>query len=152
MIKKLIISISCLLTLCGGIVFAENKTCQNETNAYCVDVDVKNSQKPANINNDLCYVLQINASDQFISGSLSMSQLPAAIFEIAKNETLSGKPLNFKIVKAEIVPSGQCNANQASLEHVNECEVFEYAALAGVSRSIILIPSRKTGNFTCEIN
>lgn len=153
MFKKLIISISCLWLFCSiniSNALADIK-CQNEADAYCINVDVKNSQKPNNFNNDLCYVLQINASDQFINGSVHMSQLPAAIFEISKNQAISGKPLIFKMIKAAIVPSGQCGLNPLELAHVDGCEIVEYAAIAGVSRSIFLTKSRKTTNFTCDI-
>jgi hypothetical protein len=153
MAKKLMLSISCVLLLCIlniSTAIAESKNCQNEADAYCINVDVKNSQKPNNFNNDLCYVLQINASDQFVSGSIPMSKLPTAVFAISKNQGSSGKPLNFKIIKAEIVPSGQCGLN-LGLAQVDRCEIFEYATMAGVSRSILLIKSRKTASFTCDI-
>jgi len=152
MVKKLIISISCALVLCiMSVTLAENKNCQNEADNYCINVDVTNSQKLNNINNDLCYVLQINASNQFVSGSFPLSRLPAAVFAISKKQATSGKPLIFKMIKAEIVPSGQCSLNQFSLKPVDQCEVFEYATLAGVSRSILLKESRKTASFTCDI-
>ena len=102
MIKKLIISISCGMML--GVIsmstaLADSKKCQNQTGSYCIYIDMKDKQKQKNVNSDLCYVLQINASDQLVSGSLPVSQLPEAVFTLTKNEALSGKPLVFKIIK-----------------------------------------------------
>ncbi|MBV8803251.1 MAG: hypothetical protein JO131_09895 [Gammaproteobacteria bacterium] len=151
MIKKLIISMCCICISYAGNSFAENKNCDSQTSAYCISVDMKTNQKQNNSNNDLCYVLQVNASDQLISGSVPVSQLPEAVFTLTKNQALSGKPIVFKIVKAEIVPSGQCNVNRSNLVNVDQCEIFEYAALAGVSRSVLLIQSRKTASFTCDV-
>jgi hypothetical protein len=154
MLKTFLISIGYIFVitaLCINAAFAEDTNCENK---YCISVDVENSQMSnnSNPNFDLCFVLQINASDHFINGSISMQQLPAVLFSISKNNELSGKPLSFRIIKAQIVPSGQCNSSQSSLEPVAQCEIFDYAAMHGVSRSIDLIKNKYKSGFTCNID
>jgi hypothetical protein len=151
MIKKSFISIACIYALLMGTAFAEDNACQNKTNDYCISVDVKNSKKPDNVNQDLCFVMQVNASDKWINGSIPMQQLPAIVFSMQKNHMSLGKPLAFKIIKAQVVPSGQCATNRPHFVAVEGCELLEYATLAGVSRSILLTKHKRDVVFTCDI-
>jgi len=154
MVRKIIISIG--YGLLAGVIllnsaFADRKECKNGSDEYCINIQVSNSSQYENSNNDLCFVLQLNGSDRFASGSIPMQQLPTALFAIEKNRSSLGKPLSFKIVKAQVVPSGQCDIKQASLQPVDGCGIFEFAAIAGVSRSMTLIESANNSGYTCSI-
>src|SRR3982751_1016468 len=104
MLKNTIISTYCIIisSILGiTIAFAEESiACQS--NSYCITVDVTNSKRADNLKNDLCFVLQINASDRLTSGSIPIQQLPAVLFSIPNNGVSLGKPLHFKILKAHI--------------------------------------------------
>lgn len=152
--KTSIISICCILMmsiLTATNALADDKECKASDHGYCINVDVVNNKKANNAQSDFCFVLQLNGSDRFASGSIPMQQLPTVLFTITKDRASIGKPLSFKIVKAQVVPSGQCTVKQASLQPVDGCDIFEYSAMTGVSRSMTLIESKNNSGFTCNI-
>lgn len=149
--NKLFISIAFIALLTASTAFADTKLCPNGSSEYCINVEVSNSQVPANNKSDLCYVLQLNGSDQIASGSIPMQELPTVLFAISKDHSAIGKPLSFKIVKAQVVPSGQCNAKQATLQTVSGCDIFEYATIPGVARSMVLKESQAHNGYTCTV-
>jgi hypothetical protein len=130
--------------------FANGNECHNDGNGYCITVDVADYHKTQN-KEDLCYVLQVNASDHYRSGSVAMERLPAVIFAISKDSEMLGKPLSFRVLKAEIVPAGQCGAKKTNLQPVQGCDIFEYEAISGVVRSIVLTGFQDDTSYSCEL-
>lgn len=150
--KNLILSIVCVFALIGT-AFADGKLCQNDNGQYCININVKNTMPVhhATQNNDLCFVLQLNGLQTYAKGNIPIKNLPTVLFSITKAYTSYGKPLDFKILKASVVPSGQCGVTQAYLEPVVHCDLMEYAVTAGISRSMTLSESEDHTYYTCEV-
>lgn len=138
--------------LLGASVFADSRECKAGADGYCVNVGVFGSAQPENIKNDFCFVLQLNGSDRFASGSIPMEKLPTALFMIAKGHAAMGKPLSVKLVEAQVVPSGQCGHMQANLKPVTGCEIFEYSVMSGISRLLELNSAKENTAYVCRVS
>lgn len=153
MMKTLLVSISLILLvsfLTFNKVYSDEKFCNNTDGKYCINIHVVTLAMLKDQKNDLCFVVQLNGSDQ-ASGSIPMQQLPTVLFSITKDRASYGKPLNFKLVKAQVVPTGQCNVMQAKLQPVMNCDIMEYSVAGGTARSMTISESKDHAFFTCKV-
>jgi len=139
------------LLLIPVLVFADSGFCDSNSNKYCININISEEQKTSGSNLDLCYVVQLNGNDVYAAGSIPIEQLPTVLFSTSDKFASFGKPLSFKIIKAQLVQKGQCKASYAKHAAVKDCNIMEFSTIGGTSRVMTLNKTASDSFFTCKI-